>query len=485
LTGLSLRARLLLVLAALAIVGLVAADVATYTQLRSFLVQRVDRNIDASAPVLARSFTFHGSPDPGELQQLAQSTPGVYIGLLSSDGVVWRAFPKPGERATPQPTLPSDVLSTHASLMTLGAVSGSTRYRARIEPLTQGYALVVAAPLNDVADTLHRLILIELLVTLAVVGLIVGAGLWLVRVGLRPLRRMEETAEAIAAGDLSRRVPDADPRTEVGRLGASLNAMLGQIEQAFAERTASEERLRRFVGDASHELRTPLSSVQAYAELFDRGARDRPQDLERAMAGIEREAQRMGVLVDDLLLLARLDQGRPLDRKPVDVAGLAAEAVEVARTIEPDRPLVLDAPEPVEVEGDPERLRQVIDNLLANVRTHTPPRTGATIRVAAEGGRAILSVADEGPGLSEEQAAKVFERFYRGDQSRARGGGGTGLGLAIVAAIVEAHGGSVRAAPGTDGATFTISLPVRPAQGTEGDGASPARSAATASRPRA
>jgi two-component system OmpR family sensor kinase len=463
----SLRARLLVVTAALAIVGLVAADVATYVQLRSFLVQRVDRNVDASAPVLARSLTFHGSPDPGELQQLAQSTPGVYVGLLNADGpTMWRAFPKPGEDPTPRPTLPDDVVATQSSMITLGAVSGSTHYRARIEPLTGGYALVVAAPLSDVADTLHRLLLIEILVSLAVVALIVGVGLWLVRVGLRPLKRMEETAEAIAAGDLSRRVPDVDPRTEVGRLGVSLNAMLGQIEHAFAERTASEQRLRRFVGDASHELRTPLSSVQAYAELFDRGARDRPEDLERAMAGIEREARRMGVLVDDLLLLARLDQGRPLEQKPVDVAALAAEAVEVARTIEPERPLVLDAPEPVEVVGDPERLRQAIDNLLANVRAHTPPRTRATVRVAADSATATVSVGDEGPGLSEEQAKHVFERFYRGDPSRAREGGGSGLGLAIVLAIVEAHGGSVRAepAPGS-GARFTIALPLRVAAG--------------------
>jgi two-component system OmpR family sensor kinase len=226
--------------------------------------------------------------------------------------------------------------------------------------------------------------------------------------------------------------------------------------------------------------------VQAYAELFDRGARDRPEDLERAMAGIEREAQRMGVLVDDLLLLARLDQGRPLERKPVDLAMLAAEAVEVARTIEPERPLVLDAPDPVEVTGDPERLRQVIDNLLANVRAHTPVRTRAAIRVGVDGDSAVLSVADEGPGLRAEQATQVFERFYRGDQSRSREGGGTGLGLAIVAAIVEAHGGFVRAEPGSEsGATFTITLPLRPVEVPEAEGAPPAKAAATASRPRA
>jgi two-component system OmpR family sensor kinase len=279
-------------------------------------------------------------------------------------------------------------------------------------------------------------------------------------VGLRPLSRIEETAGAIAVGDLGRRIEGADERTEVGRLGLALNAMLAQIEQAFAERTASEQRLRRFVGDASHELRTPLSSVQAYAELFERGARDRPEDLARAMAGIEREARRMGVLVDDLLLLARLDQGRPLARDSVDLTDVAAEAVEVARTLEPDRPLAIDAPEAVVVTGDAERLRQVVDNLLANVRAHTPRGTAATVRVHRDGGAAVLEVSDEGPGLKGDQQAHVFERFYRGDSSRSRDAGGTGLGLAIVHAIATAHDGSVTVeSERRRGATFRVVLP--------------------------
>jgi two-component system OmpR family sensor kinase len=330
-----------------------------------------------------------------------------------------------------------------------------------VEQLRYGGLLVVAQPLDEVAATLHRLFLIELLVSIAVVAAIVGLGLWLVRVGLRPLRRIEETAGAIAAGDLSRRIEDANPRTEVGRLGATLNTMLGQIEEAFAERTASEQRLRRFIADASHELRTPLSAVLAYAELFDRGARDRPDDLERAMAGIERESLRMGVLVDDLLLLARLDQGRPLQREPVDVAELAAEAVDAARALEPARPLELVAPDELVVVGDQARLRQVLDNLLANVRAHTPPGAGVTVRVAQRDGRAVIEIADEGPGLTEEQAARVFERFYRADPSRSRDGGGSGLGLAIVSAIAAAHGGSAtvdsRVGRGT---TFRIDLPL-------------------------
>ena len=240
-------------------------------------------------------------------------------------------------------------------------------------------------------------------------------GLWLVRVGLRPLGRIEHTAAAIAGGDLSQRVENDDPRTEVGRLGGALNTMLGQIEEAFDERTASENRLRRFIADASHELRTPLAAVRAYAELFDRGARERPDDLERSMNGIQRESRRMGLLVDDLLLLARLDQGRPLERKPVELEDVARDAVEAARTLDPGREIELDAPVSVEVQGDRERLRQILDNLLANVRAHTPPGSAATVRVLNGGDAAVIEVADAGPGLSDEQLSHAFERFYRGD----------------------------------------------------------------------
>ena len=240
--------------------------------------------------------------------------------------------------------------------------------------------------------------------------------------------------------------------------------MLGQIEDAFAERSASEARLRRFISDASHELRTPVAAVSAYAELFDRGARDRPDDLERSMTGIQRETRRMGLLVSDLLLLARLDQGRPLEAGPVDLTKLAGEAVDAAHAMEPGRPLSLDAPAAVTVTADAERLRQVVDNLLANVRAHTPPDAAAVVRVRADGANAVLEVEDAGPGLDSERAAHVFERFYRGDPSRSRDHGGAGLGLAIVAAIVQAHGGSVglESMPGV-GTTFRVTLPGREA----------------------
>jgi two-component system, OmpR family, sensor kinase len=320
--------------------------------------------------------------------------------------------------------------------------------------------LVVATSLDDVDSTLDRLVLIELIVTAVVLAAIGVLGLWLVRLGLRPLDAMGETAAAIAAGDLSRRIEREDERTEVGRLGLALNTMLAQIESAFRAREASERKLRRFVADASHELRTPLAAVRAYAELFTRGAADRPEDLARSMKGISRESERMSVLVDDLLLLARLDEGRPLETKPVRLHELVREAVDAARAVEPERPLELTAGEAVVI-GDRDRLRQIVDNLLANIRTHTPPGTPVRVSVGNRNGSAEIVVADSGPGIRPDQLAHVFERFYRADASRARASGGVGLGLSIVAAVAEAHGGTVSAQPEDgSGATFTIALPL-------------------------
>ena len=286
-----------------------------------------------------------------------------------------------------------------------------------------------------------------------------------VRVGLKPLVAVEDTAEAIAAGDLSRRVPDGPPGTEVGRLSTSLNTMLGQIETSFAEREAAERRLRRFVADAGHELRTPLTSIRGYAELFRQGAIAEPDDQTRAMGRIESEAERMGHLVDDLLLLARLDQQRPLERVPVELGALARDAVADASVRDPARPIGIASPESeVVVTGDPDRLRQVLDNLLGNALVHTPAGTAVRVTLGAEGdGRVLLAVRDEGPGMTPEQAARVFERFYRADSSRSRSNGGSGLGLSIVDAVVTAHGGTVRceSEPGA-GTTFTIALPAGP-----------------------
>jgi two-component system OmpR family sensor kinase len=462
---LSLRARLLLAVVALAAVGLVAADVVTYSSLRSFLVDRVDRSLEDSAHAV-RGPGFVG----GRRFDRGPAGPGVYVQVRSSSGdtvlATFSGEPTPGH-AAPTPRLPETITTPTESArpdrvryLTVPSATDGSRYRVRasVEPGARAM-LVVATSLDDVDSTLDRLLLIELVVTALVLAAIGVLGLWLVRLGLRPLDAIGETAAGIAAGDLSRRVERAEERTEVGRLGLSLNAMLAQIESAFRAREASERKLRRFVADASHELRTPLAAVRAYAELFGRGAAERPEDLARSMTGISRESERMSLLVDDLLLLARLDEGRPLAQEPVDLDDLVREAVETAQTVEPMRPIELEADDAVVI-GDRDRLRQIVDNLLANVRTHTPRDAGARVSVARNNGTAEIVVADSGPGLSADQLGHVFERFYRADVSRARASGGVGLGLAIVAAVAEAHGGAVSARSDEGGATFTIALPL-------------------------
>jgi two-component system OmpR family sensor kinase len=478
---LSLRARLLIAVAAVALVGLVLADIATYTALRSFLVDRVDESLTAAHRPLIRSLFGPLDRSPGsDAGALASAAPGAYIELRAPDGSALVSQSTRGEFATSRPRLPDQVSGlgsssdASATFFTVDSRGGNDEFRVRAERLPDDSVLMVALPLSDVNSTLHRLIWTEILVTAAVLLGAVGLGLWLVRVGLRPLRNIESTAANIAGGELSLRVPQADERTEVGRLGMALNTMLERIEDAFGKQRASEERLRRFVADASHELRTPVSAVGAYAELFERGAQQRPADLARVLRGIRVETARMQALIEDLLLLTRLDEGRPLERQPVELVGLAGEAVEAAQTIGGDWPVSIEADEPVEVTGDRMRLREILDNLLANVRTHTPPGTQTTVRVRRDGDEAVLEVADQGPGLAAEDAARVFERFYRADPSRARDRGGTGLGLAVVAALIEAHGGRVEldTTPGS-GATFRLRLPVEPEPVTAAEPARP------------
>jgi two-component system OmpR family sensor kinase len=293
------------------------------------------------------------------------------------------------------------------------------------------------------------------------------AGYAVVHRSLRPLAEVEETAAAIAAGELDRRVPQRDPRTEVGRLSLALNGMLAQIQRAVAsselsadQARTSEDRMRRFITDASHELRTPLTTIREFAELYRQGA---ATDIEMLMNRIESESRRMGLLVEDLLLLARLDQQRPLEQRRVDLLMLASDAVHDARSTAPKRDItleVLDGPGTPEVLGDEARLRQVLGNLVSNALQHTPESAGIAVRVGTADSDAVLEVCDEGPGMSQDDAQRVFERFYRTDSSRARTSGGTGLGLSIVDSLVYAHGGtvSVITAPGR-GCTFKVSMP--------------------------
>lgn len=472
----SLRARLLLVLGAVTIAALAVADVAIYSALHASLFNQVDARLATPGPNPGGGF---GGPGPGFDRRsgfncLQDEGRG---GLISSNyfEVLPNGASAPGTTPCPaivnghsySPRLPSKFSGFAAGpdgtqISTFGAPSaqkGGPDFEVRVTKLSDGTEFVVATAINDTENTLHRLLLIELGVSVLAVLAAVLAGLWLVRLGLRPLTSVERTAEQIAAGDLQHRVPDENDRTEVGRLAKALNVMLGRIESAFKARVASEERLRRFVGDASHELRTPIAAVSAYAELFERGAAAHADDLTRVMNGIRSETARMDRLVADLLTLARLDEGETMEHVPVELVTLCAEAVQTARTVAPEWPLALVAARPVEVEGDPHRLRQVLDNLLANVRSHTPTGTAAEVRVDEVDDRAVVVVSDRGPGVPEETAGRVFERFFRSDPSRSRSSGGAGLGLSIVAAIVEAHGGSVRAksAPG-EGMTITITL---------------------------
>jgi two-component system OmpR family sensor kinase len=446
---------------ALALVGLAVANVATYASLRSFLIDQTDRALDESHSAVEREVVEHGCGYDG--YPFRGASPGDYIELRNTAGelVCDRVV---GEETQSLPELSGVVSSLgygEAAYLTVDARNGGSRYRVRagIEPST-GATVLLARPLTGVDQTLGRLLWIELFVTAAVLVCLAALGLMVVQLGLRPLTAIGDTAAAIAAGDLSRRVERAERRTEVGRLGLALNAMLGRIEAAFKAQAASEQRLRRFVADASHELRTPLAAVRAYAELFSRGADRRPEDLERAMRGISRESERMTLLVEDLLLLARLDEGRPLEREAVQLERVVEDAVETARAVDPERPIDLSL-EPAAVVGDRTRLRQVIDNLLSNVRAHTPAGSQVDVRLSTSNGSAVVAVADSGPGLDGGDAERVFERFYRADESRSRASGGVGLGLAIVAAVAEAHGGSVAAAsaPGR-GATFTVSVPL-------------------------
>ena len=461
----ALRLRLLLALVALVVAGLLAADLATYGALRAFLLERLDTQLQAATNPVARMLTF-GTP-PGLLASggsgpTALLSPGTFVELRNAGGkVVNRATFSLDGSAAPAPSLPaalpgSGATQTSAELFIAAAADGSPSYRVLAAPLEGGGTVIIAIPLSDLDATLAQLAVIELAAGLAVLVLLGLATWWIVRRGLRPLERMGETAGLIAAGDLARRVAVDDPRSEVGQLGIALNAMLERLEAAFARQAATEERLRRFLADASHELRTPLTSIRGYAELFHRGADRRPADLATAMRRIEEEAARMGVMVEDLLLLARLDEDRTLERAAVDLARVAADAVADARAADPSRPIALEAPRPIVVTGDDARLRQVAANLLGNALAHTPAGTAVVVRAVLRDGRGVLEVADEGPGLGRVEAARVFEPFFRADPSRSRTSGGAGLGLAIVAA----HGGTVSldTAPGA-GATFRVAIP--------------------------
>jgi len=470
----SLRTRLLVAILAVVAAGMVVAGVATYLSLRSFLLERVDQQLrEARVPVartLARGLTG-GLPfgAPGD-RPAPNLPPGTYGQVLDSGGSILSTVSFSYGNDQPAPVLPDPLPAVDAageSIFSAGSTDGATSagFRVLIQDIPSVQrVLVVAIPLSETRQTLTRLVGVEVVVLLGVLGVLAVAAWLIIKRDLRPLETMAVTADAIAAGDLTRRVQPAEPRTEVGRLGLSLNTMLGRIEEAFAERAATEDKLRRFLADASHELRTPLTSIRGYSEVFER-AKDDPEDLELAMRRIEEESRRMGIMVEELLVLARLGEGREPERAPVDLARVVSDAVNDARAAAPEREITLGSVDTLDVLGDDHQLRQVVANLLGNALRHTPDEARIGVRLTAGDGHASLAVTDDGPGLAPDIAAKVFEPFYRADDSRARETGGAGLGLAIVAAIVEAHDGEVRlqTAPGA-GATFTVTLPLLGAQ---------------------
>ena len=512
----SLRTKLVTALLALVAVALAVMSFVGVAVFGDYLQNQVDvqlRGLDAQ--VQNDPFAFSGGS-----HHMTFVLNNTLVEVLASNGQPVTGIGNWQNLSNSGPAIPTSELGNSGQPVTVPAQSGGYSWRVILQPVqysTDGVTfqtgtLVVGVSLGNLDQTMAYLIRVDVIVSVVILIVLMIVGFAVVRANLRPLVDIEETAGEIADGHLNRRVPERDPRTEIGSLGRSLNIMLSQIETAFHSREESEaaahqseERMRRFIADASHELRTPLTAIRGFAEYYRQrgglvarwdkkeaaaspdearagapalGSGLTPDDLDRIMHRVEKEAARMGLLVEDLLLLARLDQQRPLARQPIDLLSLAADAVHDARLLAPDRTVDLSVQPGAAflVIGDEPRLRQVIGNLMSNALTHTPD--GSPIEVSIGSGTldprapdsaaaVTLDVIDHGPGMSPEQAHRVFERFYRADQARTRATGGSGLGLAIVRALVTAHGGvaSVRTAPGR-GATFRIALPLAPeAQG--------------------
>jgi signal transduction histidine kinase len=458
----SLRVRVMATAALLVTVTSVVTGGLGTVLLRQYLLSRADRKIDTLSAQAGRLLSqAHADRTAPAAPQLPTD---FLIEIIGSDGRVQLLLgSRPDE---PLPNIPAARLGATA-VFTVGGPGH--QWRAEVRTLPGGRHAVAAFDLGSIDSTIGHMELADALAGAAAIAALACVGLPLVRISLAPLGRIEKTAEAIAAGDLSRRIIRPRERTEVGRLAAALNTMLGRIEAAYrvreegeARAVSSEDRMRRFVGDASHELRTPLTAIVGLSELYlQQGGAPTQADVTRMMTGIHAEADRIRLLVDDLLLLAEFDQARPLDSRPVDLASIAAEAVQAARAARRDRVVTLAASGLVIVDADQARLRQVIDTLIGNAFQHTPAGTPVTVTVDAGLCHGQLAVTDQGPGMTAEQAARAFERFYRADPARSRAGGGTGLGLSIVAALVTAHRGTVavETEPGK-GATFIVRLPL-------------------------
>jgi signal transduction histidine kinase len=469
-----LRITLVGLLLALVAVALTATGIAATSLLKSYLRDQQNQDLRSTADGYSQERSIFAACLNPPVSVLRA---GTFIACLApgSDDLTVIAAPSSREGRVPD-LAEEDVedLADGSPRTTVASYGRHGDWLMTARAMPDGYTLVVGTDVGRDDEVIGRLVALEVIIGLIVLTVLGATGYVLVRNSLRPLGEVERTAKAIAAGDLSQRVPGGDDRTEVGRLSIALNGMLARIESAFRAQQDSEEhargsaeRMRRFVADASHELRTPLTSIRGFAELYRQGAASEPADVSRLMRRIEAEGARMGVLVEDLLLLARLDQQRPLTIAPVDLAAVAGDAVHDAAAVQPERPisLRLDASltEVPVVLGDEARLRQVIGNLVTNALTHTPPTAAVTLTLAEDPAApdvVVLQVADEGPGMPGEHAERVFERFYRADAARTRAAGGTGLGLAIVASLVAAHGGTVDLVTAEGhGAVFTVRLP--------------------------
>ncbi|HEX3980240.1 MAG TPA: HAMP domain-containing sensor histidine kinase [Acidimicrobiales bacterium] len=475
-----LRRQLVITMIILVAVGLAAVNLITFTSLHSYLYGRVDDQLQGASQQMA-SYVTRARQNGFNVTRASIAShvgPDLYVELIDPAGHVVVARPSSTQDLVdPAPELPARLAVTGVPSpdtdprpgayrplnddIDVGSAGGhGPEYRLEATSLP-GYTLVVATSLASVTATLNSLRTIELAVSLGLLAALLVLMTLLIRQGLRPLEDMAKEADAIAAGDLSRRVQPTEGDSEIARLGRALNGMLAQIETAFAQRARSEERLRSFLSDASHELRTPLTSIRGYAELLQKDALEDRAARDRALSRIEREAARMGVLVGDLGLLAREGESPEPARYRVDLAAVAAEVVADARTMDGDRSIELHAPDEVPVAGDDARLEQMVHNLIGNALTHTPAGTPVEVDVSLRGEQAVLQVKDRGPGMNHEEASHVFDRFYRGDADRLDGG--SGLGLFIVATLARTFGGSasVDTAVGR-GSTFQVVLPAFP-----------------------
>jgi two-component system OmpR family sensor kinase len=464
----SLRAKLVIALGALLALGLLAFGIGTYARYSAAEYRRLDDRLRSSSIAAERELHELARLDVGPPGGLEGSGPddaralgiGSYAELRDGTGAVLVHLPTDSSSAAP--ALPAAIATLNRPF-TVGAATGSGDWRALATPDSRfpGLRVIVATPLGDVADSLRGLVIIEVIAAAVILALITVGAWWILRRGLRPLESMAVAAGSIHGGDMSLRVTPGDGRGEVGQLGLALNSMLDNLQEAFAAQKESEARLRQFLADASHELRTPLTSIQGFAELFRLGVASEHVDTDVIMRRIEEESERMRVLVDELLLLARLDERRDVEPTDVDLAVLAADACSDAVAAGPDRPITLDAPRPVAVAGVPDQLRQAIANLVSNALTHTPTATPIEVSALSVADRAVVTVRDHGPGLSDEALLHSFDRFWQADPSRI--GPKSGLGLSIVLAIAESHQGSATARNHPDGgAEFTIDLPLMP-----------------------